>query len=137
MALKESLGTLSVTLLSMVRTRLELASLEFAEQRSRALGLLVLAFAALVLLLLGFLVFSVAVAMYFWPTDHRYLALLVLAGCYVLAGLIAFLRLRSVLIQSPPPFAATLEELERDIAMLDRWRDTDRSSRAPDRSRYE
>lgn len=122
MALKESFGTLSSTLLSMVRTRLELFALELADQKSRVIGLLLLACAALMLVLLGLLVFSVAVALYFWPTEHRYLALLLLAGVYVLAGLGAFLVLRSRLVQAPVPFHATLDELHRDLALLDRLR---------------
>ena len=130
MALKESLGTLSSTLLSMVRTRLELFSLELADQKSRLIGQLVLACAALVLVLLGLLVFSVAVALYFWPTEHRYLALLLLACVYVLAGLGMFLVLRHRLVQAPVPFHATLDELRRDLALLDQLRSQETQTHA-------
>lgn len=120
MALRQIIGDLSVTLASMARTRLELFSLEAAEQRTRALQLLALAFGALVLVLIGVVVLSVAVALLFWPTEYRYVALFVIALFYLLVGIGLMLVLRYRLRFDPPPFQATLDELRRDTVMLQR-----------------
>src|SRR3546814_1499998 len=71
MALRQSVGDLACTLLSIVRTRLELFSLEASEQKVNLIAILGMAFGALLFLTLAVLVFSIAVALYFWPTDQR------------------------------------------------------------------
>ncbi|MFT0547101.1 phage holin family protein [Allopusillimonas ginsengisoli] len=123
MALRQSVGDLASTLLSIVGTRLELFSLEASEQKSRLITLLAMAFAMLLFLTLALLVFSIAVALYFWPTDHRYMALYVLALVYGAVGIGLLLTVRSKLLYSPMPFAATVDELRRDLALVERLRD--------------
>lgn len=123
MALRQLIADLSVTLASMARTRLELFSLEAAEQRSRIVQLLALTFGAMVLILLGVLVLSVAVALLFWPTEYRYVALFVMAFFYLLVGLGLALVLRYRLRFDPAPFQATLDELRRDALLLQRLKD--------------
>src|SRR3546814_338667 len=86
MALRQSVGDLACTLLSIVRTRLELFSLEASEQKVNLIAILGMAFGALLFLTLAVLVFSIAVALYFWPTDQRYLALGCLALLYAVLG---------------------------------------------------
>ena len=61
MALRRSIGELATTLLSLVRTRLELFSLEAAGQKSHLIRLAALAFGARLLLKLALLVLSMAV----------------------------------------------------------------------------
>ncbi|MFA5598366.1 MAG: phage holin family protein [Pusillimonas sp.] len=122
MALGQSVSDLGATALSVVRTRLELFSLEAAEQRSRMVRLLVMAFGALVCLLLAVFVFTLLVALYFWPTEHRFLALAMLALVYAVFGGALFWAVRRALVNDPPPFSATLDELRRDAALLDRAR---------------
>ncbi|NYT38486.1 phage holin family protein [Allopusillimonas soli] len=123
MALRESAGNLACSLLSIVRTRLELFSLEASEQKSQIITLLGLAFGALLFLTLALLVFSIAVALYFWPTEQRYVALAVLALVYFLLGAGLFLWVRRTLLYAPMPFHATVEELKRDLALAERLRD--------------
>lgn len=123
MALRQLIADLSVTLASMARTRLELFSLEAAEQRSRIVQLLALTFGAMVLILLGVLVLSVALALLFWPTEYRYVALFVMAFFYLLVGLGLALVLRYRLRFDPAPFQATLDELRRDALLLQRLKD--------------
>ncbi|TEA80119.1 phage holin family protein [Allopusillimonas ginsengisoli] len=123
MALRQSVGDLACTLLSIVRTRIELFSLEASEQKSHLITLLGMAFGALLFLTLALLVFSIAVALYFWPTDQRYLALGVLALIYGLIGAGLFLAIRQRLLYSPMPFSATVEELRRDLALAERLRE--------------
>ena len=45
-----------------------------------------MAFAALLFLTLAVLVFTVSIAVAFWPTENRYLALGLLAGLYAVLG---------------------------------------------------
>ncbi|MBV6304710.1 phage holin family protein [Candidimonas humi] len=120
MALRQSVGDIAGTLLSMMHTRLELFSLEASGQTSRLFKLAGMAFAALLFLTLAVLVFSIAFALYFWPSQDRYLALGLLALLYALLGLGLFWAVRRSLLYDPMPFAATLDELRRDAAMAAR-----------------
>src|SRR5690625_2397660 len=87
MALKTSARDLTKILLTLISTRFELFSLEMVEQRARATKLLGLLFATLLFLTLAILVFSLSIALYFWPTDYRYTALVVLFLFYLVLGL--------------------------------------------------
>jgi len=112
-------------MLSIVRTRLELFSLEASEQKAQLIVILGMAFGALLFLTLAALVFSLAVALYFWPTEQRYVALCVLAVFYTVLGVGLFWGVRRKLLFSPMPFSATIDELRRDLALADRLRDPD------------
>ncbi len=131
MALRQSVGDLACTLLSIVRTRLELFSLEASGQKSHLIVILGLAFGALLFLTLAVLVFSIAFALYFWPTDQRYMALGALALLYGLMGCGLFLAVRSKLLYAPMPFAATVDELRRDLNLLERLREPSSGSEWP------
>lgn len=123
MALRQSVGDLACTLLSIVRTRLELFSLEASEQKAQLIVVLGMAFAALLFLTLAVLVFSLTLALYFWPTEHRYLALCVLGLFYTALGAGLFWGIRRKLLYAPMPFSATIDELRRDLALADRLRE--------------
>ena len=66
---------------------------------------------------------TITVAVAFWPTEDRYLALGLLAGFYGVAGVVLLLVVRHGLVYGPAPFSATLEELGRDAELLDRVRE--------------
>ena len=119
MALRQSVGQLAATLMSIGRTRLELFALEASVQKSHLLQVIGLVFGALLFCTLAVLVFSIAVALYFWPSDYRYTALFVLALVYAVLGLILLLLMRGALKRAATPFSATLEELQRDIALVE------------------
>lgn len=120
MSLRRSLGGLPASLLGLMRTRLELLSLEAAEEKSRLIVLVGLAAAALLCLTLALLVFTAAIAVAFWPTEHRYLALACLGGLYTVIGLALLYKVRRELADRPVPFAATLDVLERDVAAFEK-----------------
>ena len=122
MALRQSVSDLGATALSVLRTRLELFSLEAAEQRVRMVRFMAMAFGALMCLSLAVFVFTLLVVLYFWPTEHRYLALGILALVYAVSGAGLFWAVRHALVSGPLPFSATLDELRRDAALLDRLR---------------
>ena len=133
MGLRKSVFGVASSLVGLMRTRLELLALEAAGEKSRLLKLLGMAFAALLFLTLAVLVFTITVAVAFWPTEDRYLALGLLAAFYLVVGVALLLVVRHGLLYGPPPFAATLEELGRDAELLERVRDAqdddDRASR--------
>jgi len=128
MTLRHTAGELADTLLSTVRTRIELFSLEAADQKARLLRLLALLCATLFFLAMAVLVLSLTVALYFWPTPHRFLALWLLVLLYLILGAVFFCVLRHSMRASPAPFSGTLEELRRDMTLVGRLRD-DRPAR--------
>ena len=121
MGLRASLGGVAAGVAGLARTRLELLSLEAAEEKSRILGLLGMAAAALLFLVLALLVFTATIVVAFWPTDQRYVALGCLAGAYAVIGLALFCKVRRDLARQPPPFAATLDVLGHDAAALEQF----------------
>ena len=123
MALRQTVGEMASTLLSIVRTRIELFSVEATDQKIRLIKVLSMAFGALLFLTLAVLVFSIAIALYFWPTDARYMALGALALAYAVLGLGFFWAVRNALVFEPIPFSATIDELRRDLALVDRLGD--------------
>ncbi|MFF7395999.1 phage holin family protein [Achromobacter sp. NPDC008082] len=137
MGLRKSVFGVASSLVGLVRTRLELLALEAADEKSRLLKLLGMAFAALLFLTLAVLVFTVTVAVLFWPTEDRYLALGLLAGFYGIVGVGLLVAVRQGLVYGAPPFAATLEELGRDAELLERIRDAQDDDPPPTRRREE
>lgn len=129
MALRQSVGELAATLLSMIRTRLELFALEASGQKSQMIRIVSLTFGVVLFATMAALVFSIGIVLYFWPSEYRYVAMFVLAGFYAILGLILFITLRRMVTHASVPFSATLEELRRDIALLERLNDPDPGSR--------
>ncbi|HHU94765.1 MAG TPA: phage holin family protein [Alcaligenaceae bacterium] len=126
MSFRQRVGDLSSTAISIVRTRLELFALEAGEQKASLLKLLALLFGALLFSTLALLVFSLLIALIFWPTEYRYWAIGLLIVVYAGLGAIMFLAIVNRLNKGPMPFAATIEELGRDMQMLERLRSEDK-----------
>ena len=122
MSIRESLMDVSSGFVGLVQTRLELFTLEAAQQKSRVMKTMLLAFAALIFLTLALLVFSILITIYFWPTEYRFLALGLLCLAYAVIGFGLLLSVRSGMVNAPAPFEATLSELRRDAQMLRRTR---------------
>ncbi|SRR5690554_4051004 len=120
MALRQTVGGLAATLLSILHTRFELLTLEATEQKSRLLVLMGMAASAMLFFVLAVFVFTAMVAVYFWPTEDRYMALAVLSFIYLAIAVGLVVAIRSRLVNGPPPFAATLDELRRDVDLLNR-----------------
>lgn len=123
MSLRTSVFGVAASLVGLLRTRLELLALEAGNEKLRLLKTLGMAFAALLFLTLAVLVFTVAIAVAFWPTEDRYLALGCLAAIYGVIGVVLLFLVRRGLLEGPLPFSATLEELGRDADLLERVRD--------------
>lgn len=129
MSLSQRVGALGSTALSILRTRLEIFALEAGEQKADLMKLLALFAGALLFATLAILVFSLLVALLFWPTEYRYWAIGALMALYALLAILFGYRILQRLNNDPVPFAITLEELGRDIQMLERLRNEDNPSK--------
>ena len=113
----ESLKTLSVSLVSIVHTRLELLSTDVAEEREQLTSFLVLGLVALGCLGVGVVLLAMLVVVAFWDT-HRLLALSGMTGLFLVAGIglgwFALHRVRT----KPRLFEASLTELSKDRQQL-------------------
>lgn len=125
MALRQTISQLGSTLIGAASTRLELFALEAGQQKASLITILSMVFGALLFSTLAVLVFSLLLALYFWPTDYRYWALGVLVVLYAGLGVGLFLAVRRRLTTGPIPFSATLSELRRDVAFIERLRDSE------------
>lgn len=111
--LLDSLGTLASTLLGMAQTRLDLLALDLEEDRAHLMSLLVLAMVAMFCLGIATVLATVLLIAACWD-EHRLLALGVLAGFYLVAGLGAWARAQHKLKMKPSLFSASLAELKSD-----------------------
>jgi uncharacterized membrane protein YqjE len=101
-----------------LKTRLELVAIELAEEKTRLMGLLILALAGLLCLAIGLLMFSFLIVVAFWDTDHRLLSIVLVGLVYLLLGIGMLLAVRKKAIEAPIAFEETLAELERDRELL-------------------
>ncbi|MGZ8203393.1 MAG: phage holin family protein [Burkholderiales bacterium] len=115
--LRDSLGRLAQAALALLRTRAELAALEFAEQREHAKQHLLLLAIAGAGFAMAWLAVCALIVAYFWDS-HRLMALLVIAAAHLVVGIAALWRLDVRRRTDAPPFSATLAELERDREWL-------------------
>jgi uncharacterized membrane protein YqjE len=111
--LRAALVRLGAAGIELSRTRIELATLEFTEERGRTTTRLVLVAATALGFAFALLGASALVVVWFWDT-HRLLALGAVTLVYALIGVLALMRLHAFQRSAPKPFATTLAELERD-----------------------
>ncbi len=124
MSIRENLSVVASDLVAMLRTRIALFSAEFVEQKHRLITIAAMLFAAGLFLLLAVVVASFLVVAFFWPTEHRYLAIGLLSFVYALAGFGLIWVVRHRLKTESAPFSVTLEELHRDLVVLGQLRES-------------
>jgi uncharacterized membrane protein YqjE len=115
--LGESLRALAGTLHEMLRVRGALFAVELAEEVERRKRMLALVAVAVAFLHHALLLVGIFVIVVFWDS-HRLLAIGAVTLVYVGVGAAALWRLQQEIARSPPPFAATLSELDQDLAVL-------------------
>jgi membrane protein implicated in regulation of membrane protease activity len=81
-------------------------------------------FAAGLFLLLAIVVASFLVIAFFWSTEYRYWAIGLLSLAYAATGLMLIWSVCRRVKAEPAPFAATLEELHRDLVVLGQLRES-------------
>jgi uncharacterized membrane protein YqjE len=117
-ALAETVGRLAATLLAMIQTRLELASVEMEAQSQRFLGYLLMSLLALFLFGIAIVLAALFVVILFWDT-HRIAAVLGMAAVFAAAAGIIGMKVRSGFASEPPLLSATMGELRKDIEFLE------------------
>jgi uncharacterized membrane protein YqjE len=114
-----ALSGLAATTVAMLRTRLELATVEFEEQREQTKIMLVLVVIATVFSCFALVALSVLVVALLW-NSYPFAALCGVVLAYVVVAALALFALRRNAKEHGRPFAATLAELERDAEALRR-----------------
>ncbi|CAG2127571.1 phage holin family protein [Cupriavidus plantarum] len=115
----DALRNLAGSIVSMLQTRLELASVELAEERARLMKVALLACFALAFFSMALMTFTLLIVILFWET-YRWQAILAIVLFYIVAAGLCLLVARNKLRHAPPLFEATLAELDKDREMLRR-----------------
>jgi uncharacterized membrane protein YqjE len=115
--LRGAVSRLAASLLGLVRTRLELASVELAEERDRVQQQVTLLVAAMATFMFAALFLATWVVVYFWD-DHRLTAIAIVALVFAGTGIVLLMLRSQAAKTAPTPFAATIAEFERDRAAL-------------------
>ena len=97
--------------------RLELARLEWLDQKQRLQQMLVLLIAVTGLTVVTLVLVSIAILVQFWDTPHRVMVAWAVAGVWLVAWCAAIIKLVSVARNTGSGFALTRRELSQD------WRD--------------
>jgi uncharacterized membrane protein YqjE len=114
-----ALSGISATLVGLLRTRLELVTVEFEEEREHIKGLLALVVIATVFSCFALVALSVLVVILLWDR-YPMAAISGVTIMYALIAAAAVLVLKQRVHAHGRPFAATLAELERDSETLGR-----------------
>lgn len=114
-----SLKGFAATGVEIAYTRLELFSTEVVEEKERLLALLAYGLAALFFISLGIIFFAIFVTVAFW-NSHRLLVLGMFTVLFCGAGVVAYRIASRYLHAKSRPFSASLAELSKDRAHLNR-----------------
>lgn len=117
MALIQTVGRIGTTVLAMARTRLALAAVEVQEEAQRLLGYVAWTLFAAFLGAGACMLVALFVIVLFWDS-HRLLAIGAMAGLFALVAVAILLQVRARFASRPPLMAATLTELNKDIAFI-------------------
>jgi uncharacterized membrane protein YqjE len=117
--LRGALARLADALVGLARTRLELATVEYTEERARIGQQLALLLAGVGCVLFALFFAAATVVIFFWDT-HRFVAILCVVVFFAGAGALLLWRRAEIAQTSPIPFAATVAELDKDRATLAR-----------------
>ena len=97
-----------------VQDRLELAHLEWQDQKKRLVQLLVLVVGVAALTVVALVVLSLALMVHFWDSDQRTMVAWIVAGVWVVGWGAALAALISIATTSTEAFAFTRRVLVRD-----------------------
>lgn len=111
-----SARNVAAAVLALLQKRLELAAVELHEQQHRLLDQVTRLAVIIILALMAMITGTFLVVALTWDTAARLWVLLGLTLVYSGLALWCGWKLRQQLADSPPPFAATLEEFRKDRA---------------------
>ncbi len=112
-----SLRNLLDTGLEIVQNRIELIAVEYQEERSRLVGMLVAAVVGLILGTVGTVILTMAIVLA-CPESWRFGVTAAFGVAYLAGAVIVLLRLHQRLRQAPPPFEASLTQIKKDREWL-------------------
>ena len=113
MAIFDTVGRISGTLLDMARTRLALAAVEIEEETKRILGYFALALLALILAGIALVLVALTVIIVFWDS-YRIPAALAMIALFGGGAAVAGLKLKAAFADRPRLLASTVAELNKD-----------------------
>jgi uncharacterized membrane protein YqjE len=119
-----SLRGFATTVVSLLRTRLELLQLEAHEEAGRLMSLYLWGFVAVLCTVVGVVFFAIFFTVLFWE-NHRLLVLGIFSMLFFAAAAVAIFMTLRLSRQGSRMFAASLAELHRDEAALSPARDHD------------
>lgn len=117
MSIFDSAGRFGASLLAMLQTRVELASVELQEEAQRALRYLVLSLAALFMAAMTVILITFFVILLFWD-DNPLTAVAVLAVLYGAGAFALMAKVKSEIRSRPALLAQTLAELRKDVECM-------------------
>ncbi len=103
--------------MAIIRTRLELLSIDIEEGWLRLISLLATAFVALFCLCFGVVLLAIFIIVLLWDT-HRLLILGSLTGLFIITGILLYLRAARDFKSLPRLFESSIVELSKDQEQL-------------------
>jgi uncharacterized membrane protein YqjE len=95
--------------------RLQLFSLEAAEERDRLVGTLAAVVAIVVFIGMALAFAGIAVLLAAWESPNRVLVAVAIAAGFAIAGIASWFIMRRLLAQATPLFRHSLAEWQRDV----------------------
>lgn len=114
----DSLRRMLATLIALVQTRLELATVELEEQLAHAASVLLWSITAVFFGSLTVLLLALTIVIAFWD-QHRLLAAGLVTAAFAATAAVAVLVVRHRVRTRPRFLASTVDELARDAATLE------------------
>ena len=114
----DSIRSFLASWVAVVKTRVEIISVEIEEQREWLESLILMAVGALFCISLGLILLTLFVVVFFWETDAREWVLGGFAGLYLAGGAVLWLALRKKIKSKPRIFSTTAAELGKDYTSL-------------------
>ncbi|MDP3841879.1 MAG: phage holin family protein [Oxalobacteraceae bacterium] len=117
MAIVASASRLAGTLIGLLQTRLELATVELEEETLRIFSYLLFALVAMCCVGMTILLSTLLIVVIFWDT-HRIGVLVALIATFGLGGGLIMLAIRNNYRSKPKMLSHTLSELSKDVERL-------------------
>lgn len=115
-----TLRSLSGAVSSQAGLYVQLAQLEWEQERERLVAMFLMLVIALLACWFLLLIGSALVLIAAWQTEYRLTAVYGLLGCYFAAAVFSLWRLKRLLAQGKHSFSSLREELAADIAVIKR-----------------
>jgi uncharacterized membrane protein YqjE len=113
MALADSVVRLTNASITLLRSRLELASIDVEEELRSMIGVALAGSALVILAAFALLFVALAAVAAYWET-HRIASLLVAASAFAFMAVACGVWIKRFLNSKPPFLAATIAELDKD-----------------------